>query len=424
MRRLAAARGRLVHNPLPEPAISEAMSEPVSEPMSEAVPDAVSEAKSESACEPMSEPISALYIGLMSGTSLDGVDAALVRLRPGTPPQLVAALQADYPDDLRRSVLEVCRQRGADFATLGRIDIELARCYAQAVQRLLAQAGVAASQVRAIGSHGQTVHHAPDGNTPFTLQLGDPNTLAVATGITVVADFRRRDMALGGQGAPLAPGFHELVFRHPTRCRVVLNCGGIANISVLAPGQPCLGYDTGPANILMDAWAQEMVGQPYDHDGAWAMQGQVHAPLLQQMLADPYFDRAPPKSTGREHFNLGWLQQHLAASIGPLPAADVQRTLLELTALSITQAIARHAAQGELLTAGGGAHNGALRARLQALGPGWQVDTTAALGIAPQWVEAVAFAVFAQHTLDGLPANLPAVTGASRPCLLGGIYPP
>lgn len=368
--------------------------------------------------------ISDLYLGLMSGTSLDGVDAALVRVAPGAAPQLVAALQTDYPETLRRAVLEVCRQQAADFATLGRIDIELARCYAQAVQRLLAQAGVTASQVRAIGAHGQTVHHAPDGDTPFTLQLGDPNTLAVATGITVVADFRRRDMALGGQGAPLAPGFHELVFRHPTRCRVVLNCGGIANISVLVPGQPCIGYDTGPANILLDAWAQQNLGQPYDDDGAWALQGELHAPLLLQMLADPYFDRAPPKSTGREHFNQAWLQQRLAAATGPLPAADVQRTLLELTALSITQAIARHATQGELLMAGGGAHNGALRARLQALNPGWQVATTAALGIAPEHVEAVAFAVFAQRTMDGLPANLPAVTGASRPCLLGGIYPP
>lgn len=384
------------------------MTEPVSEPMS----------------KPISEPPSGFYLGLMSGTSLDGVDAALVRVAPGAPPQLLAALQSDYPDDLRLSVLDVCRRQGADFATLGRIDIEVARCYAQAVQRLLAQAGVAARQVRAIGSHGQTVHHAPDGDTPFTLQLGDPNTLAVATGITVVADFRRRDMALGGQGAPLAPGFHDLVFRHPTRCRVVLNCGGIANISVLAPGLPCLGYDTGPANILMDAWVQTQLGQPYDRDGAWALQGQLHAALLQRLLADPYFDRAPPKSTGREHFNLGWLRQQLAATGGAPAAADVQRTLLELTALSISQAIARHAARGELLMAGGGAHNLALRSRLQALNPQWQVATTAALGIDPQWVEAVAFAVFAQHTMDGLPANLPAVTGASRPCLLGGIYPP
>jgi anhydro-N-acetylmuramic acid kinase len=365
--------------------------------------------------------MSDLYVGLMSGTSLDGVDAVLVRLTPDEAPRILGALALPYPGALRELVLDVCRAQGGSFSTLGRIDIELARWYAQAVAQLLAQTGVAASSVRAIGSHGQTVHHEPRGDAPFTLQLGDANTLAVLSGITVVADFRGRDMALGGQGAPLAPGFHELVFRHATRCRVVLNCGGIANISVLAPGRACIGCDTGPAGILMDAWIQSRCGEAFDRDGAWALQGRVDDALLRRMQADPYFALPPPKSTGREHFNLAWIERHVAHDAD---AADVQRTLLELTARTVSAAIARHADGGDLLVAGGGAHNGALLARLRALNPAWQVDTTDAHGVPPTLVEAVAFAVFAQRTMNGLPGNLPAVTGASRPCLLGGIYPP
>jgi len=392
-----------------------------------------------------------LYVGLMSGTSLDGVDAVLVEISPSSPtsphasaatgtqplPRIVHAVALAYPAALKAAVLALCRKQAAPLVELGRIDVELARWYSRAVQQLLQECGVPASAVRAIGSHGQTVHHEPGGDTPFTLQLGDPNLLAVSTGVTVVADFRRRDMALGGQGAPLAPGFHDAVFRHPSRCRVVLNCGGIANISVLAPGRDCIGYDTGPANILMDAWVQSRAGLAYDQDGRWAQQGQLIAPLLARMRADPYFALPPPKSTGREHFNLAWIESHLEASIdgvlttspapggAPLQAhADVQRTLLELSAGTVADAIARHAAGGDLLVAGGGAYNAALLARLRALCPAWAVDTTAALGIPPEHVEATAFAVFAQRTLDGLTGNLPSVTGASRRCLLGGIYPP
>ena len=365
-----------------------------------------------------------LYVGLMSGTSLDGVDAALVKSDGVAPAQILGSMHSPYPAPLRSLVLAACRQQGASFSTLGRIDVELARWYAATVAQLLAQCSVPASAVRAIGSHGQTLHHEPTGDARFTLQLGDPNTLAVATGITVVADFRRRDMALGGQGAPLAPGFHAVVFGHPTRCRVVLNAGGIANISVLVPGFDCIGYDTGPANILMDAWVQSQQGQAFDRDGAFALQGVVHQGLLQHMRADPYFALGPPKSTGREHFNLAWIERALQTVAQPVAACDVQRTLLELTAGTVTDAIARHAEQGDLLVAGGGAYNAALLARLAALNPQWNVDTTASLGIAPELVECVAFAVFAQRTLDGLPGNLPSVTGASRPCVLGGVFVP
>ena len=368
--------------------------------------------------------MSDLYVGLMSGTSLDGVDAALIRSRAEGPPQILGAVHLDYPAALRALVLQVCQTQAARFTELGRIDIEVARLYARAVQQLLAQTGVPASRVRAIGAHGQTVHHAPLGETPFTLQLGDPNTLAVLTGITVVADFRRRDMALGGQGAPLAPGFHDAVLRHPTRARVVLNSGGIANISVLVPGQPCIGFDTGPANILLDAWIQKQQALTFDRDGVFALSGQVQPALLQAMLGDPYFARPAPKSTGREHFNLAWIERHVAACARPLAPADVQRTLLELSARSISNAIAQHAQAGDLLVAGGGALNGALMGRLQALNAGWVVASTASQGIPPEQMEAVAFAVFAQRTVDGLTGNLPSVTGASRRCVLGAIYPP
>jgi len=368
--------------------------------------------------------MSQLYVGLMSGTSLDGVDAALVRCAGSGMPQVLGAVQLPYPPALRRQVLQVCAEQALSFQALGAIDIGVARLYAAAVQQLLQAAATPAAAVRAIGAHGQTVHHQPQGEPRFTVQLGDANTLAVLTGITVVADFRRRDMALGGQGAPLAPAFHDAVLRHPTTPRMVLNCGGIANVSVLLPGQPCVGYDTGPANILMDDWAARHLGQPYDRDGAWALCGQLHAPLLAALRADPYFALPPPKSTGREHFNAAWLDAQLARHAPQAAPADVQRTLLELTASTISDAMARHAEAGELLVAGGGAFNAALLQRLQALNPRWAVASTAAHGIPPERVEAVAFAVFAQRTMDGLTGNLPAVTGASRPCILGGVYPP
>ncbi len=363
-------------------------------------------------------------IGAMSGTSLDGVDVALVRFPAGATPLLLHTHHQAYPETLRQALLALCQGQPVTLATVGALDVQVARVYAAAVHSLLQQAGVAAAQVQVLGAHGQTVHHQPLGAERFSTQLGDPNTLAVATGITVVADFRRRDMALGGQGAPLAPGFHDQVLRHATHTRVVLNCGGIANISVLVPGQPCLGCDTGPANLLLDAWVQLHQGQPFDDDGAWAMQGQVHKPLLKHLLADPYFAAPPPKSTGREYFSLAWLERALQATGRIIAAQDVQRTLLELSALSVSQAVAEHAVSGELLVCGGGARNGALMLRLAALLPLWQVAPTDVHGVPAQWMEAMAFAWFAQCTLAGQPANVLTVTGASRPCVLGGIYRP
>ena len=405
-----------------------------------------------------------LYIGAMSGTSLDGVDAVLARLHLGAllPPSSAVRAQAqgqapgqstpmavgpegiqgieqlghvqlEFPQALRQRILALAQGQPVTLAELGAVDVLVAHLYARAVKTLLQQTGVDATQVTAIGAHGQTVHHQPQpaapGEPTFTTQIGDPNTLAVATGITVVADFRRRDMALGGQGAPLAPGFHELVWRHPIRTRVVLNCGGIANISVLKPGRPCIGFDTGPANILMDAWIEACQGLRYDRDAAWAAQGQVHAALLQALLRDPYFALPPPKSTGRERFQLAWLQQALAALPEPAPSdADVQRSLLELSACTIAQAVQAQveaqAEPGELLVCGGGAFNPLLMRRLAELLPVWQVQSTAAHGVPPDCVEALAFAVFAQRTLHGQSANLPQVTGASRACLLGGVYRP
>ncbi len=366
-------------------------------------------------------------IGAMSGTSLDGVDVALVQFPSAAAPLLVQAHHQPYPATLRQALLAVCQGQAVTLAAAGALDIQVARAYAQAVHTLLQQAGVAASQVQVLGAHGQTVHHQPTamaGGERFSTQLGDPNTLAVATGITVVADFRRRDMALGGQGAPLAPGFHDQVLRHPERARVVLNGGGIANISLLLPGQPCCGWDTGPANLLLDAWAQQHLGQPFDADGAWSASGRVQPALLQALLADPYFALLPPKSTGRERFGAAWLQQHLAGLPQPLPAADVQRTLLELSVQTIAQPVAAAATGGDLLVCGGAARNGFLLQRLTQRLPGWRVAPTDAFGVPAQWMEAIAFAWFAHCTLAGVAASVPTVTGASRPCVLGGVYVP
>lgn len=367
-----------------------------------------------------------LFIGLMSGTSLDGIDAVLVEFNNQIP-KLIAAETFAIAPTLRRELLALCEPGDNEIERLGRVDRELGLAFAAAVLLLLQAAGVNAEQVAAIGSHGQTVRHHPHpdphGAPAFTLQIGDPNTIAQQTRITTIADFRRRDMAAGGQGAPLVPAFHRAVFAAGgVRNRVIVNIGGMANISALPVTGPTLGFDTGPGNILLDGWIQRQRDLDFDRDGQWAASGAVHPDLLRALLADPFFSAPPPKSTGREHFNAAWLEQHLTTH--PLLApADIQATLAELTAHSIADAISNLPfAANEVFVCGGGAYNRDLMLRLERLLHPRLLGNTGQLGIAPEWVEAAAFAWLARETLAGRPGNEPAVTGASAPCILGAIY--
>lgn len=366
------------------------------------------------------------YIGLMSGTSMDAVDAALVAFEPTL--KLLATHRLEMPEDLRRD-LRVLAEGGSahEIEGYGRLDAALGALFADAALAVLDAGAIGRERVKAIGSHGQTVRHRPDGPHPFTLQIADPNIIAERTGITTIADFRRRDLAAGGQGAPLVPAFHDLFFRDAAEARVVLNVGGIANVTCLPrdTDAPVIGFDTGPGNVLMDAWCARHLGQPYDRDGAWAASGRVLEGLLAVWLEDPFFARPPPKSTGREHFHLAWLERGLAtAGCESSAPADVQSTLCELTAASVARAVRQHApATRRLLACGGGAANGALIGRLRQRLPGCNVENTEVYGLDPQWVEATAFAWLAARTLAGEPGNLPSVTGARRAVVLGGIYP-
>ncbi|MEI7035133.1 anhydro-N-acetylmuramic acid kinase [Fulvimonas yonginensis] len=364
---------------------------------------------------------SGLYLGLISGTSADGIDAALVSFDHDLP-QLRAALTRPWPSALRERVLAVAQDLSVfDLDTYGRLDVEVGRQFAAAALTVLEASGTPATAVRAIGSHGQTVRHRPGGESPFTLQLGDPTVIAEHCGIDVVADFRRADVAAGGQGAPLLPAVHAMLLGCPGRTRVVLNLGGIANITVLGADGGVLGFDTGPANGLMDAWCLQHRGEAYDRDGAFAASGRVDATLLAALLADPYFALAPPKSTGREHFHLAWLARQ--SRTATLPPADVQATLLELTVRSVADAIEAHAPTAtEVLACGGGVHNARLMERLgERLAPR-AVVSTAAYGVDPDHLEATAFAWLARQRLLGAPGNLPAVTGARGPRVLGGLF--
>jgi anhydro-N-acetylmuramic acid kinase len=365
---------------------------------------------------------SALYLGLISGTSADGIDAALVRFDNHTP-QLVDALTHPWPDALRAHVLAVAQdETRLDLDAYGRLDVAIGRCFAEAAQSLLGRNAAHASSVRAIGSHGQTLRHRPSGDHPFTLQVGDPSVIAERCGIDAVADFRRADVAAGGQGAPLLPAVHAMLLGREDGVRVVLNLGGIANITVLDPTGQVFGFDTGPANGLMDAWHLRHRGGAYDAGGTFAASGRVDETLLAALLADAYFALPPPKSTGREHFHLAWLENH--AGVATLPPADVQATLLELSARSIAQAIERHAPSArDVLACGGGVHNPVLMRRLAELLGERTLASTAAYGVDPDYLEAMAFAWLARQRLLGLPGNLPAVTGAKGPRVLGAVYP-
>ena len=400
-----------------------------------------------------------LYIGMMSGTSLDGMDAVLCQFggeeNIQQPLRLLASISQDFPPRLREVLLALCQPNGVQelVPTVGEPNSELdwfgwaSKEYAEfasdVVNNLLQQSNTDVESVLAIGCHGQTVRHRPQ--MGFSLQLLDANIIAERTGISVVSDFRRRDMAVGGQGAPLVPAFHQALFATPDSTRVLLNLGGIANITVLPANanlinanpandalvnnSPVIGYDTGPANLLLDAWTALHTDKDYDAGGAWAQSGQVVEPLLNQLIEHPFFARTYPKSTGREDFNLAWLQSELqkfdqASAHIRYSSADVQATLTELTAMSASMQINMFIKANEnssVYVCGGGALNDYLMTRLQAHLPHCKVETTASLGLNPAWVEAVAFAWLARQTLMGQTGNLPAVTGASKGVVLGQV---
>jgi anhydro-N-acetylmuramic acid kinase len=364
---------------------------------------------------------SALYLGLISGTSADSIDAALVSFSRGMP-QLQAAHTHPWPPALRERMLALAQDEATlDLDAFGRLDVEIGHHFAEAVLQLLKQSGTPAHAVRAVGSHGQTIRHRPTGEYPFTLQIGDPCIIAERCGIDVVADFRRADMAAGGQGAPLLPALHAMLLARSGHARVVLNLGGIANITVLGADGSVHGFDTGPANGLLDAWCLRHRGESFDRDGAFATSGQVDPTLVDALLADSYFALPPPKSTGREHFHLTWLATHPQLAV--VNPADVQATLLELTARSVVMAIDQQAPTAdEIMVCGGGVHNGALMHRLGELLAPRSLCSTARHGIDPDFLEATAFAWLARQRLLGLPGNLPAVTGARGPRVLGAIY--
>lgn len=368
--------------------------------------------------------MSELYIGLLSGTSADGIDAAVVDFSQNQP-QVVATHYSPYSNELKTNILDLCQPGENEIQRLGELDALLGKEFARVVQELLKKYVISAEHIKAIGSHGQTVRHFPHLPHRFTLQIGDPNTIAAETGITTVADFRRRDMALNGQGAPLVPGFHHYVLASNETNRAIVNIGGIANVTLFSLKKPntIVGFDSGPGNVLLDAWIKKHENKTHDEAGAWGAKGTVNAELLQILLADPYFQLPPPKSTGREHFNLNWLEEQLQKFGKPISAVDVQATLVELTARSIITAIRNYLPEGEILICGGGVHNAHLLARLRGLAlPHFGVDSTKKYGIDPDWVEAMAFAWLARQTLNKQPGNIPSVTGAKNPTILGGVY--
>lgn len=361
------------------------------------------------------------YIGLMSGTSMDGIDAALVEFGESSL-EVLQTHKHDYPQGLLTPLAQAkLDSRLRDPADVDALDRQVGESFRDAANALLAKAKVHPAEIAAIGSHGQTLRHEPNATNPYSLQVGSGTIIATGTGITTVNDFRSADVALGGQGAPLAPAFHEWLFRRAGVTRVVLNIGGIGNITVLpADASAATGYDTGPGNTLMDAWMREHNDQPFDPDGTWAASGTVNDALLHRLLDDPYFAAQPPKSTGFEHFNLDWLR---AARIETMAAADVQATLCELTATTIADSVSLSAAADcEVLVCGGGVHNIELMRRLARGLSRCRIGTTAAAGLDPDWVEAAAFAWLAMRRLQDLPGNLPAVTGASAATVLGTIH--
>lgn len=382
-------------------------------------------------------------IGMMSGTSLDGLDAVICQFHdnPQQPLSLLATHSLDFPTELRQALFALTQPNGVDdfieqnsrefiseLDVFGWASVEYGKFASQVVLELLTKANISADAVLAIGCHGQTVRHRPQWH--FSLQLIDPNILAELTNIAVVSDFRRRDMAVGGQGAPLVPAFHQAIFAQQGQSRVILNLGGIANITVLDDLDKVIGFDTGVANLLLDAWCLRHTEQPFDSHGNWAKSGQILQPLLDKFLTHEFFAKEPPKSTGREEFHLGWVDDMLEQLNHELPnlrysSTDVQTTLTELTAITASQAIDKFAKvnkqANQLFVCGGGAYNDYLLQRIQHHLPNWTVATTQDFGLSPRWVEAVAFAWLARQMILGQTGNLPKVTGASKQVVLGQI---
>lgn len=363
------------------------------------------------------------YIGLMSGTSIDGIDAGLYDFS-GKIPFAVDFYYQPFPEKIKKQIQSLSRDhQSISLYDYGELDTQLGLLYAQCCLTLLRQANIKAEHVKAIGNHGQTLYHSPNSKYPFTIQAGNPNIISQKTGISTVADFRRRDMAAGGQGAPLVPAFHQAMFRSDIENRTIVNIGGIANLSILPKdsNQPVTGFDTGPGNTLMDYWIDQHKSSLFDTDGAWAASGKVHSELLTTLKADAYFSAPAPKSTGTEYFSADWLTEKLAtfAQIAP---ADVQCTLCQLTTETIAEAIQGFAPATELvLLCGGGVHNITLVASLKQLLK-LPIASTETQGVHPDQVEAMAFAWLARQTILGLNGNLPEVTGAAEDVILGGIY--
>ena len=379
-----------------------------------------------------------IFIGLMTGTSLDGLDLAAVSFQSDGPQpkiQLHAATTIDLPAHLIQQLRQLCHQSDISIHMLGQCHSWLGDFYAESINSFIEQFQLDRQQIKAIGSHGQTIRHCPpttDNAHPFTLQIGDPARIAIKTGFTTVADFRSNDLAAGGQAAPLAPAFHQWLFHSPAQNRAVVNIGGISNLTLLAadPHQPVIGFDCGPGNLLMDHWCMQHLQQPYDKDGQWAASGDFNPQLLEQLLSEPYLQLPIPKSTGRELFNPQWLNQQLSQFYqlienNSIAENDVQATLLEFTAISIAQSLKQHSSKTEqLFICGGGAYNSQLKKRLQHHLKDISVATTEQIGLSPDLVEAVAFAWLAQQRLQQQPSGLPSVTGAKAATIQGAVWLP
>jgi len=367
-----------------------------------------------------------LFIGLMSGTSMDSIDAILADFS-SNPPSLIDQLSVPLDSELRADLLALCEKQ--EEPLLGQCDHLLAELFSDAVKQLLSRNNLQPQDIQAIGSHGQTIFHQPpeNGENGYSLQIANPSTIAKLTQIQTVGDFRNNDMRVGGQGAPLAPAFHKAVFSHPEKDRVVVNIGGIGNITALSKTGPVIGFDTGPGNVLMDYWINKQLGKSFDESGAWAAQGNVLPELLALFQQEPYLNEKPPKSTGRELFNSRWLEEKLdrfAENNDRYSESDIQSTLCAFTAQTISDHIERFAPQTkEVFVCGGGAFNNTLMAMLQEYS-GLPVESTLNLGIDPCWVEGLAFAWLAKRTLEGKPGNLPEVTGASESVVLGEVFQP